>query len=227
MKDRGGHWAWWFGTIEPINQLNKLCEDFYSNLTSHRRQNAAVLQAIAALLWNGLKHYWESINRAFKKDVVRKNPFSSGPPGFWKDCCPTNRLMIRPQRTFASIFFYHIFARSCLIFSCETVESSSSLKASLFLSLNSATYSQGGGGGGGLWWLVTLGPPHVWYKSDYRCGTKTLNMVVFLLLRKVSQYGTGRKTFQTKLWRLQLFEGSSSEAWISHRGSTGGSQRLL
>lgn len=100
-----------------------------------------------------LKHNWESINRALKNDVVKQNCLNSGPSGFWKDCCPCVSLTDSwSALNKASVFFfYHTFARSCQIFSCESLGNSSSL----FLSLNSAKYSKvrgGRGGGYGCYW---------------------------------------------------------------------------
>lgn len=133
-----------------------------------------------------LKHYWESINRALKNNVVRQNCLNSGPLGFWKDCCPcvSNRFMICPQRSSVSIFVFIILLLGAVRFAPVRVWGTARLCfwASTVLNIPRS-------GGKGLWLLVTLEPLHVWNKAECRCWTETMNKLVSLSLRKVSQYG--------------------------------------
>lgn len=79
--------------------------------------------------WKALKQYWSSINRALKTNVLRQHHFNSGPSGFWKESIVPLSLTGSWSTLNESLcpYFYHIFAWSSLIFSCDSVENTSFL----------------------------------------------------------------------------------------------------
>lgn len=96
--------------------------------------------------------------------------------------------MICPQRSFVSVFVFIILSLGAVRFSPVRVWGTARLCFWPSTVLNIPR-----SGGKGLWLLLTLEPLHIWNNQNIRrCWTETINSIVSLSLRKVSQYGTGK-----------------------------------
>lgn len=128
-----------------------------------------------------------------------------------------NRLMICFQQTFASVFLYHTFARSCLIFS---VRAWGTARLCYWASTVLNVPRAGGGGSCGCYWDWG----RLTYDINQNIGVeqKTVNVVVPLPFQKVSQYGIG-KNFPNRTVRplepMQLFEQQGASRVRSPRSS--------
>lgn len=126
--------------------------------------------------------------------------------------------MICPQQSFASVFFFIILLLGAVRFSPVRAWGTARL---CFWASTVLNIQRSGGVGGRVWLLLTLGPLHLWYKSEYRCWEKSANMELEKKLSKLNSNCLSNKDHHK--WAPTGVRGpptGSSNSADHHRGTS-------